>query len=212
MDAKSIVPTGWHFVSHFCEPDGMTRISPLDRKNHSVRYYFIGFGDAYHISPTQMPLVVDIGGNDTSAPELHTFQPYDPFKLDIYTLGNVMHNELLAVRRQIYALICIVYRHLIPQKYHGLEFLAELVGYMRAPDFQKRPNSDSILRSWYRIRNGLDEATIEDQPLRFKDGMKPRYTYDSDPPSSVLNRSFKRDISSILNKASSSFKNRVEAH
>ena len=98
MDAKPIIPTGWHFVSHFCEPDGMTRLAPMERKNHSVRYYFVGFGRAYHISPKQKPLVMDIGGRDTSAPELLTFQPYDPFKLDIYTLGNVFLNDLYVVR------------------------------------------------------------------------------------------------------------------
>jgi hypothetical protein len=98
MEAKSIVPTGWHFVAHFCEPDGMTRISPLDRRNHIVRYYFIGFGNCYHIAPKTARLVRDIGGNDTDVPELLTGQPYDPFKHDIYTLGNVFDKELYQVR------------------------------------------------------------------------------------------------------------------
>ncbi|KAF8166987.1 hypothetical protein BJ912DRAFT_797366, partial [Pholiota molesta] len=130
MDAKSIIPTGWHFVSHFCEPDGMTRISPLDRKSHTVRYYFVGFGNCYHVSPKQMPLVVDIGGSDTDVPELSTMKPYDPFKLDIYTLGNIIYKEIYL-------------------KYQGLDFLRDLVDYMRITDFQKRPNSDKVLRSWY---------------------------------------------------------------
>ena len=98
MDAKSIVPTGWHFVAHFCEPDGMTRISPLDRRNHIVRYYFIGFGSCYHIAPKTARLVQDIGGSDTDVPELFTGKPYDPFKHDIYTLGNVFNKELYQVR------------------------------------------------------------------------------------------------------------------
>ena len=97
MDARAIVPTGWHFVSHFCEPDGMTRISPLPRKNHSVRYYFIGFGNCYHISPDVTPLVTSIGGNDDDVPELFTGKPYDPYKLDIYTLGNILMKELFHV-------------------------------------------------------------------------------------------------------------------
>ena len=107
MDAKSIVPTGWHFVSHFCEPDGMTKIVPLDRKTYPVRYYFIGFGSAYHIPPDQTPLVRDIGGGDDDVPELSTAKPYDPFKLDVYTLGNVFLKEL-------YQVCQIMSRHFLP--------------------------------------------------------------------------------------------------
>ncbi len=89
MDAKSIIPTGWHFVSHFCEPDGITKISSLERRNYPVRYYFVGFGSAYHLPPPKQPLVRDIGGGDDDVPELAKGKSYDPFKLDIYTLGNV---------------------------------------------------------------------------------------------------------------------------
>ena len=91
MDAKPIVPTaGWHFVAHFCEPDGMTRTSSLDRRNR--------IGSCYHIAPKTARLVRDIGGNDTDVPELFTGNPYDPFKHDIYTLGNVFDKELYLVR------------------------------------------------------------------------------------------------------------------
>ncbi|KAF8958502.1 kinase-like domain-containing protein [Flammula alnicola] len=183
MDAKSIVPTGWHFVSHFCEPDGMTRISPLERKNHSVRYYFIGFGNCYHLAPDKAPLVTDIGGGDDDVPELFNGKPYDPFKVDIYTLGNVILKELY-------------------QKYHSLEFLQDLISCMRVRDFEKRSSAGKILRSWYRTRDSLDEDAIEEQPLRYRDGARPRFSYDSDSQASANARSHKRDISSILNKAS----------
>ncbi|KAJ3511341.1 hypothetical protein NLJ89_g4151 [Agrocybe chaxingu] len=180
MDAKSIIPTGWHFVSHFCEPDGMTKISPLERKHLPVRYYFVGFGNCYHIPPNTTPLVRDIGGNDGDVPELFKGQPYDPFKLDIYTLGNVFLKDLL-------------------RKYHSLDFLHNLIESMRTPDFTQRPNAQMVLRLWYRIRDGLDEDAIENWRLRFKDpNVRPRY---SEEPSSAASstRSNKRDISSILN-------------
>ncbi|KDR84181.1 hypothetical protein GALMADRAFT_56099 [Galerina marginata CBS 339.88] len=187
MDAKSIVPTGWHFVSHFCEPDGMTRISPLDRKSHSVRYYFIGFGSCYHIPPNQAPLVRDIGGNDDDVPELFTGKPYDPYKLDVYTLGNIFLKELY-------------------QKYHGIEFLVDLLNYMRIQDFEKRPGADKVLRRWYHIRDTLDEDEIEEQPLHYRQGVRRRYPTDS--PSSSSSRSHKRDISSILNRVRLPFPSR----
>lgn len=71
---------------------------------------------------------------------------------------------------------------------------------MRITDFQKRPNSDKVLRSWYLTRDELDEEAIEEQPLRFREGVRPRYTHDSDSPNNGATRSYKRDISSILNK------------
>ena len=98
MDAKSLVPTGWHFVAPFCEPDGMTRITPLDRKRYPVRYYFIGFGNCLHVPPNQRTTIKGIGGGDYDVPELLTGEAYDPFKLDIYTLGNVFDNYLYEVR------------------------------------------------------------------------------------------------------------------
>ena len=98
MDAKSLVPTGWHFVSPFCEPDGMTRITPLDRKRHPVRYYFIGFGNCFHIPRHQRTAIKGIGGDDYDVPELINGHAYDPFKLDIYTLGNVIDKYLYEVR------------------------------------------------------------------------------------------------------------------
>ena len=99
MDAKSLVPTGWHFVAPFCEPDGMTRIAPLDRKRHPVRYYFIGFGNCFHIPRHQRSTPIKgIGGGDCDVPELLNGQAYDPFKLDIYTLGNVIDKHLHEVR------------------------------------------------------------------------------------------------------------------
>jgi len=181
MDAKAIIPTGWHFVSHFCEPDGMTKISPLDRKNLPVRYYFVGFGNCYHIPPNQAPLVMDIGGNDDDVPELFKGKAYDPFKLDIYTLGNVFLKEL--------------YR-----KYHGIEFLDELISYMRIPDFEKRPGVDKVLRKWYHIRSMLNEDEIEEQVLHYRQGVRRRYPTDSPSSSTSGGRSDKRDISSILNR------------
>lgn len=97
MEAKPILPTGWHFVSPFCEPDGINRIKPLARRDHPVRYVFIGFGTCYHIPINQRNLVNGIGGSDDEVPELRHHRPYDPFKLDIYTLGNVIARELYQV-------------------------------------------------------------------------------------------------------------------
>ncbi|KAF9562452.1 hypothetical protein CPC08DRAFT_706660 [Agrocybe pediades] len=158
MDAKALVPTGWHFVSHFCEPDGMTKIVPRDRKNHPVRYYFIGFGSCYHINPRDKPLVLNIGGTDDDVPELFKGTPYDPFKLDVYTLGNVLLKELY-------------------DKYEGIEFLHNLIEYMRTQDFEKRPSAAKVLARWYAIRHTLNEEELEETSLVLRQGVKPRKRY-----------------------------------
>jgi len=97
MDARKIVPTGWHFVAHFCEPDGLTKIGPLERRFNPVRYYYVGFGNALHINPKEPSLHLGSGGLDDDAPELFQAKPYDPFKYDVYTLGNVLKKHLYQV-------------------------------------------------------------------------------------------------------------------
>ncbi|KAF5320995.1 hypothetical protein D9619_000741 [Psilocybe cf. subviscida] len=173
MEAKPILPTGWHFVSPFCEPDGINRVKPLARRDHPVRYVFIGFGTCYHIPLNQRNLVHGIGGNDDEVPELRHHRPYDPFKLDIYTLGN---------------------------KFEGLDFLYDLIGYMRVPEFERRPSAEVILRKWLRVRDQIDLRAMEDTPLQFRDRARQRSPYNSDSATSANSRSHKRDISSILNK------------
>jgi len=207
MDAKAIIPTGWHFVSHFCEPDGVSRISPLERRNFPVRYYFVGFGNAYHLPhSSKQQLVTDIGGEDEDAPELREGR-YDPFKLDIYTLGNVFKKELYNVGC-CFSRIHILITSPLLQKYYGLDFISDLLVHMHKTDFTMRPTAEKILREWYNIRLRLNEEAMEHTHLRLK-GMPKRPTSciqnhikQSSPSGSIKStttRSNKRDISSILN-------------
>jgi len=180
MDAKSLVPTGWHFVAPFCEPDGMTRITPLDRKRYPVRYYFIGFGNCLHIPSHQRTTIKGIGGGDYDVPELLTGEAYDPFKLDIYTLGNVIDNYLY-------------------EKYENIGFLDSLIKHMKTESFEQRPSADAVLSLWYQIRDPLPEDKMEDLRLRSRHSAHVRCSSD-DSTGATGNRSNKRDISSILNK------------
>ena len=51
---------------------------------------------------------------------------------------------------------------------------------MRKKEFELRPKAEMVLNAWYSIRGKLNEDVIEEQPLRFREGVKPRYT--STPP------------------------------
>ncbi|KIJ95230.1 hypothetical protein K443DRAFT_11526 [Laccaria amethystina LaAM-08-1] len=122
MDARPIHPQGWHFVvkEFGSDSDGVTYVTPLARIDHPVKYYFIDY--------------------DADVPELKELQPYDPFKVDVFTVGNVFFKDLY-------------------QKYLGLEFLADLIGFMMNHDPMKRPSSEMALEKWRKIKAGLSTST-----------------------------------------------------
>lgn len=97
MDARPIYPQGWHFKANVCAPDGVTFVTPLARIDHPVRYYFIDYGVSHHFLPGQSRLVLDWGGRDADVPELKKLQPYDPFKVDVFTIGNVFLKDFYQV-------------------------------------------------------------------------------------------------------------------
>jgi hypothetical protein len=91
MDPSKVIPKGFHFAfwrSH----DGVVTKRFEWRERWSVRpvqYYFIDFGLSrrYPAGPVR-----DLGifGQDRTVPEQSLTIPYDPFKSDIYQLGNVI--------------------------------------------------------------------------------------------------------------------------
>lgn len=70
----------------------------------SVRYYFIDFGLSSRFDGVGIPrLVTGDRAQDREIPELSLIVPYDPFAVDIFTLGNVYKRNLI----QVYLGICI---------------------------------------------------------------------------------------------------------
>lgn len=56
-----------------------------------VKYYFIDFGISTRFSPDEHPrLVVGRQGLDDKVPELSDTVPYDPFKTNIFIIGNLL--------------------------------------------------------------------------------------------------------------------------
>lgn len=74
--------------------------SPLRRCQGRARYYYIDFGISSHFpAGTEGPrLVVGDIGRDQTVPELSDTEPYDPFKLDVYVLGNFFLEIYISVR------------------------------------------------------------------------------------------------------------------
>ncbi|KAG5641208.1 hypothetical protein DXG03_005767 [Asterophora parasitica] len=126
MDARPILPKGWHFASLGFTPNGYESIKPLARIDYPKAW----------------------GGRDNDPPELATTRvPFDQYKLDVFTVGNILLKEFRK------------------QKYFGLEFLDGLIKMMMTPDWRRRPTAQDALDCWINIRDSIPVASAR-WPLR----------------------------------------------
>jgi len=80
--------------------DGVGIVASFARIEHPVRYYIIDFDCSVQFSPGQSPIIHGLGGRDDDVPELmltERHKPFDHFKLDVFTLGNVFLKDLKMV-------------------------------------------------------------------------------------------------------------------
>lgn len=96
MDPEPIFPYGFHPVDRSHLPDLSGFTTHLSRTEVTLKYYYIDFGISVLIPPeSTQRLVVGEYGRDQDPPELSAEVPYDPFKLDIFIVGNMFHNEFV---------------------------------------------------------------------------------------------------------------------
>ncbi|EPS92684.1 hypothetical protein FOMPIDRAFT_1137462, partial [Fomitopsis schrenkii] len=135
MDASTMYPYGFHPVCSSSLPDGRTVAWPRRRTSVPVRYYFIDYGLSTYFPPGTYPtLVVGEDGRDQEVPELSDDVPYDPFKVDIYIIGNLF-------RRMFY------------DTYSNVDFLVPLFEPMIRNDPNARPNATEVLQHWRTVRS-----------------------------------------------------------
>jgi len=100
MDATHMYPLGFHPVDseeHFLD-DIRTPAPRISLLEVGVKYYFVDYGVSSYFPPgSQRELVLGIAGRDQDVPELSNNEPYDPFKVDIFTIRNVLRGEFQAV-------------------------------------------------------------------------------------------------------------------
>jgi hypothetical protein len=75
-------------------PNGVDPIVPLARIDHPVRYFIIDYDCSLQFRPGETPLVRDFSGHKSDPPEFKLSQ-YDAYKVDVFTLGNVLDNKFL---------------------------------------------------------------------------------------------------------------------
>jgi hypothetical protein len=98
MDAAHMYPLGFHPVNDIFLDDLITLAPVIPRLEVGVKYYFVDYGiSSYFPAGSQRELVLGIAGRDQNVPELSKNVPYDPFKVDIFTIGNVLRSELQTV-------------------------------------------------------------------------------------------------------------------
>ncbi|OCB87837.1 hypothetical protein A7U60_g4970 [Sanghuangporus baumii] len=85
--------------------DVMILAKPKTRRDVGfVKYYFTDFGiSSLFDDPSRPRVVVGNRAQDLEVPELSTVIPYDPFAVDVFTLGNVFKRHFLDVCTQLFS-------------------------------------------------------------------------------------------------------------
>jgi len=138
MDAVHMYPRGFHPVKDNFLHDVSTPATIIPRLDAGVKYYFVDYGiSSYFPTGSQRQLVLGLAGRDQDVPELSDDVPYDPFKVDVFTIGNVLHREF-------------------QNNYTNLGFFTPLIESMMQRDPTSRPSAERALQQWRTIRGGIN--------------------------------------------------------
>lgn len=99
MDGEPLYRKGFHPSMPTLDARGKWANPRRRRDVGSVTYYFTDFGISTRFDgsePTQ--LVTGKDGQDQDVPELHCPEPYNPFPVDVFILGNLFRTEFTTVR------------------------------------------------------------------------------------------------------------------
>lgn len=102
MDAAAMFPAMWHPSAQNMKYDYSGTAKYFNRTERPPKYYYIDFGlsrkyDPKDGPPQELPII----GGDKSVPEFQGEgydRPADPFRTDIYYLGNIMRTQFVGVR------------------------------------------------------------------------------------------------------------------
>ncbi|KAJ3015694.1 hypothetical protein NUW54_g170 [Trametes sanguinea] len=138
MDGDLLYPKGYHPMSIHSLPDDPYQMAPVrSRRGVQLKYYYVDFGISTRYAPDEpRQLVVGNAGLDQDVPELSNEIPYDPFKVDVFILGNFFRQHFL-------------------EKYTNANMLAPLVREMTAKEPVDRPSAEEAWRKFHEIRQGV---------------------------------------------------------
>ena len=156
-------PDGFHPVQPAYKRDYSGWATYLPRSAVGVKYYFADFGISVHIPTEDRPrFVTGHMGRDQDPPELSSIVPYDPFKLDIFIIGNTLKQEFCDV---IVPPPCrSLAKLMVLQTFTNVEFLQPLARRMTHQDPEQRPTAEEALREWSELREGIYTINKEWRP------------------------------------------------
>lgn len=139
MDATRMFPRGFHPVRDIFLPHDISAPAPMiPRLDARVKYYFIDYGiSSYFPEGTESRLVLGLAGRERDVPELSDEVPYDPFKVDVFTIGTVLRREFVG-------------------KYSNLGFFMPLVEAMTQSSPSRRPSAEHALQQWRIIKGRIN--------------------------------------------------------
>ena len=98
MDPHELFRPLPHPVDHNRSYDFKGKTKRFIRTGHPTRYYYIDFGLSHHFAQQHTPRVHVMFGGDKSVPEYRDpLTPKDPYKIDVYCLGNLIYEDLMEV-------------------------------------------------------------------------------------------------------------------
>ncbi|CCL99642.1 uncharacterized protein FIBRA_01662 [Fibroporia radiculosa] len=158
MDPMLLYPRLYHPINTHRNRDLTGNAKHFTRTERPPKYYYVDFGlsHKYDVDVSD-PRVHPILGGDKSVPEFQGEgynQTWNPFKTDIYYLGNFIRQNFL-------------------KRYVGFEFMYPLIADMVQQDPDKRPTIEEVVdrfadvqarMSWWKLRSRLLQR---DEPALF---------------------------------------------
>lgn len=97
-DASKMYPLSYHPTVPNFTPDARKRAPYISRTAAGgVKYFVTDFGISTHFADGNRGYVVGSACQDETVPELSEYIPYNPFPVDIYTLGSLFKEEIFEV-------------------------------------------------------------------------------------------------------------------
>ncbi|KAJ7700291.1 kinase-like domain-containing protein [Mycena metata] len=155
MAANDMYPKGFHPQYQDNTLDMNKRASHLTRTERPPKYYFIDFGMSVRFQPDEPHLALPIVGADQTVPEYQnggTLHPLDPFRTDVYLLGNFIRQEFLDGQSDPRYMVC--------EGRIGFEFMRSLVNDMVNPEPAKRPTMDEVVLRFEKIKSELSTGKL----------------------------------------------------
>ncbi|KAI9443850.1 kinase-like domain-containing protein [Lactarius indigo] len=140
FDPSKMYPNGYHISQINRRRDLKGRAKRYTRTDRPPRYYLIDFGLSRQYASRE---VVDepLPGDDKTTPEHLRVGRCNPFRTDIYNLGNVVREQFLV-------------------KCNGFEFMQGLVGAMTDENPETRPTIEEVIEKFVHIRSSLSTIKL----------------------------------------------------